>query len=205
MTGGKGNKKSGNREWKGERTEFGKTRCASHGKTTQGYQRRWKNEARNKGRKGEGKKGEEERTKGMKNTIEKVEEKFAELGGGRDGKVESGGQPRRLKERTLPELTGQFGRARLVVLACEVGGRWSGETQAFLRQLAMFKARTEALPQQARAKAAWLLRWRTILACSGARALAQSLMEVRPSGRCDGPTPTHAEVVSEHRHVNMIG
>ena len=55
---------------------------------------------------------------------------------------------RRLKERT-----------------CEVGGGWSGETQAFLRQLAKFKARSS---------------WRTILACSGTRALAQSLMEVRP-------------------------
>ena len=43
---------------------------------------------------------------------------------------------RRRKERTYPELTGQFGRARLVVLAGEVGGRWSDETQAFLRQLA---------------------------------------------------------------------
>ena len=112
---------------------------------------------------------------------------------------------RRLKERTHPELTGQFGRARLVVLACEVGGRWLGETQAFLRQLAKFKARTEALPQQSRARAAWLLWRRTMLACSGAGALAQSLMEVRPSGRCDGPTPTHAEVVSEHRHVSVVG
>ena len=42
-----------------------------------------------------------------------------------------------------------------------------------------FKARTEALPQQARARAAWLLRWRT--------------------------HPTHAEVVSEHRHVSVVG
>ena len=44
-----------------------------------------------------------------------------------------------------------------------------------------------------------------MLACSGARALAQSLMQVRPSGGCDGPTPTHAEVVSEHRHVSVVG
>ena len=94
---------------------------------------------------------------------------------------------RRLKERTYPGLTGQFGRARLVVLACEVGGRWSGEIQAFLRQLAKFKARTEALPQQPRARAAWLVWWRTMLACSGARVLAQSLMEVRPSGVCMDP------------------
>ena len=96
---------------------------------------------------------------------------------------------RRLKERTYPELTGQFGRAKLVVLACEAGGRWSSETQAFLRQLAKFKAQTEALPQQARTKAAWLLQWRTTLACSGAKALALSLMEMRPSGVPLPPMP----------------
>ena len=46
-----------------------------------------------------------------------------------------------------------------MVLAGEVRGRWSQETQAFLRQLAKAKARSEAGPQQARA--AWVLRWRT--------------------------------------------
>ena len=35
---------------------------------------------------------------------------------------------RRRKERTYPELTGRLGRAKLVVFACEVGGRWSSET-----------------------------------------------------------------------------
>ena len=69
---------------------------------------------------------------------------------------------RRRKERTYPELTGRFGRAKLVVLACEVGGRWSDETQAFLRQLAKAKARTEAVLLQSRARAAWLRRWMTI-------------------------------------------
>ena len=41
---------------------------------------------------------------------------------------------RRRKERAYPELSGEHGRARLVVLA-SVGGRWSVETQSFLRQL----------------------------------------------------------------------
>ena len=35
---------------------------------------------------------------------------------------------RQRKERTYPELSGEGGRARLVVLAAEVGGRWSVET-----------------------------------------------------------------------------
>ena len=44
------------------------------------------------------------------------------------------------KERTYPELSGSNGRARLVVIAGEVGGRWSQETKAFLWSLASDKA-----------------------------------------------------------------
>ena len=40
-------------------------------------------------------------------------------------------QARRQKERTYPELVGEGGRARLVVFAAEVGGRWSEETLGF--------------------------------------------------------------------------
>ena len=39
------------------------------------------------------------------------------------------GQARRRKELRYPELTGEHGRARLVVLACETGGRWSDEAR----------------------------------------------------------------------------
>ena len=48
---------------------------------------------------------------------------------------------RRRKELTYPELTGEHGRARLVVMGVEVGGRWSAETSVFLRCLAAAKAR----------------------------------------------------------------
>ena len=57
------------------------------------------------------------------------------------------------------------------MLAGEVGGRWSEETQAFLRQLAKARARSEAVPQQARAWAAWQMRWRAILACSSCQSV----------------------------------
>ena len=71
------------------------------------------------------------------------------LGRGRDG-IHRGSErrepgSREMKEKTHPELTEQFGL--LVVLAGEVGGRWS-EAQAFLRQLAKAKARSEAVPGQ---------------------------------------------------------
>ena len=39
---------------------------------------------------------------------------------------------RRRKERTYPEIVGPRSRARLVVLAVEVGGRWSSETGSFV-------------------------------------------------------------------------
>ena len=41
---------------------------------------------------------------------------------------------RRRKAATYPELTGDMGCARLVVLAAEVGGRFSTETEVFLEK-----------------------------------------------------------------------
>ena len=65
---------------------------------------------------------------------------------------------RRRKEARYPELAGDRGRARLVVLAGEVGGRFSDETAQFLRALA--SAKVWEVPQllQGRAHAAWLRR-----------------------------------------------
>ena len=87
---------------------------------------------------------------------------------------------RRIKEATYPELSGEGGRARLVVLAAEVGGRWSQEASIFLRDLA--KARTQAAPLilQGRLQTAYLRRWSSLLACSLTRAFAVSLLERRP-------------------------
>ena len=45
-------------------------------------------------------------------------------------------QARRTKKTTYPELSGEGGRARLVVLTVEVELRWSEETAQFLRALA---------------------------------------------------------------------
>ena len=111
------------------------------------------------------------------------------------------GRARRRKERVYPELTGRHGRARLVVLPCETGGRWSLETQCFLRQA---KTRHEPPPLRTSARLAWLLRWSTMLACSGARALALSLMEVRTAVGHDGPTPSTAEVIGEARYAGFV-
>ena len=87
---------------------------------------------------------------------------------------------RRRKEATFPELPGEGGRARLVVLAAEVGGRWSAETAQFLTALA--NARAQEVPQvlQGRAETAWVKRWSAILACTAARAFTVSLLDRRP-------------------------
>ena len=84
------------------------------------------------------------------------------------------GDSQNAEERRYPELSGQFGRSRLVVLACEVGGQWSEETRDFLRHLAKARARGEPFPLQRRAEAAWLMRWRVVMACSTANSFALS-------------------------------
>ena len=74
---------------------------------------------------------------------------------------------RRRKEATCPELSGEGGRARLVVLAAEVGGRWSAETAQFLTALANARAQEEVpLILQGRAEIAWVRWWSAILACA---------------------------------------
>ena len=85
---------------------------------------------------------------------------------------------RRLKERTYPELVGPHRRARLVVLAGEIGGRWSEETRRFLSLLAKAKARSEPPILKRRAEQAWRMRWGAILSCAAARAFAAFLLEL---------------------------
>ena len=79
---------------------------------------------------------------------------------------------RRRKERRYPKLVGPGSRARLIVLAVEVGGRWSSVTRTFVAQLAKFKARQEPRLLQKRVEQPWRMRWRAILGCAAAKAVA---------------------------------
>ena len=106
---------------------------------------------------------------------------------------------RRRKERRYPELVGPHSRARLVVLAMEVGGRWSSETRSFLAQLAKARSRREVPLLRKRVEQAWRLRWGAILGCAAARAVAASLLELRGSPGADGECPPSHEVVGDHR------
>ena len=107
---------------------------------------------------------------------------------------------RRRKERRYPELSGDNARARLVVLAAEVGGRFSAETSQFLRGLA--SANVRGLPQvlQGRAHAGWVRRWSAMLGCTAARAFAVSLLDRVPAG-VNGPEPSVHEVMRDDRHL----
>ena len=86
---------------------------------------------------------------------------------------------RRQKERAYPELVGPRSRTKLVVLAGEVGGRWSEETVTFLRLLAAARARSESALPRLRAEQARRMRWGGLLARAAARAVAASLLEHR--------------------------
>ena len=104
---------------------------------------------------------------------------------------------RRRKEATYPELSGETGRARLVVLAAEVGGRWNKETAQFITALANARAQDPLL--QGRAQAAWVRRWSAIFACTAARAFCVSLLDCRPPGGTGEAVPSVHEVMREAR------
>ena len=110
---------------------------------------------------------------------------------------------RRRKERTYPEIVGPRSRARLVVLAVEVGGRWSSETRSFIAQLAKARSRQEPLLLRRRAEQAWRMRWGAFLSCVAAKAVASSLLESPCAQGVDGDTPPSWEVEADHRHVGL--
>ena len=108
---------------------------------------------------------------------------------------------RRRKEATYPELVGPHSRAKLVVVAVEVGERWSSETRSFLSQLARARARQEVPLLRRRAEQAWRMRWGAMLACTAAKAVALSLLDLPHSYGADGKAPSTHEVVGDHRYA----
>ena len=103
----------------------------------------------------------------------------------------------RRMERTYPEFAGAGGRARLVILAGEVGGRCRPRqrTSCGLWQL----RRLGTFPAQTSVEVAWFRRWSNILSCAAARAFADSLLEVRGAGGAGGNVPSSHDVVRDNR------
>ena len=85
------------------------------------------------------------------------------------------------------------------MLGAEVGGRWSGETAEFLAALS--KAKAESAPENVRdeVRRAWLRRWRNLLSCTAARALATSLLERRTYPGVTSAVQAEHEVLRESR------
>ena len=79
------------------------------------------------------------------------------------------------KRRTYHELVGSpYGR--LVVLGCEVGGRWNEDAVRFISNLAAFKARAAPRMLQAIAKTSWAVRWWGLLSVAAQSALAATTL-----------------------------
>ena len=63
-----------------------------------------------------------------------------------------------------------------MVFGVEVGGRWSGEFQNFISQLARARARGKQPILRRRVEQAWRIRWGSLVSCVVARAVASSLL-----------------------------
>ena len=100
------------------------------------------------------------------------------------------GQREAAKWARYPELASST-EARLAVLACETGGRWSSEAASFVAALAAAKARSAPRLLRRAAEYSWHSRWSAILAVAAQASLAATLMGGDPwavSGR-DGHSP----------------
>ena len=94
------------------------------------------------------------------------------------------GGARRRKERTYPELVRPGQKAKLVVLAGEVAGRWSEETASFLGQVAKARARSEPPMLQKRVEQAWRLRMGVAVGMCSRTCFRLLSVEEEGPGRC---------------------
>ena len=111
----------------------------------------------------------------------------------------------RCQRRRDPELVGPGARARLVVLAVEVGGRWSPEATDLMSQLVKANGRSEPFLVRRRTEQAWRMRWTGLLACAAARSSAASLLGLHGGRGADGFAPRSHEVECDHRFSGSSG
>ena len=121
-------------------------------------------------------------------------------GGPRDRSDEEPGAAlcaaRRKKHRTYPELLDGL-HAKLLVLGCEVGGRWSQEAVTLLSLLAAVKAREAPPLLRGQLRGALMARWSAIVAVATLDAFAATLTGAWASGIPfpAEPTPAWGELV----------
>ena len=105
---------------------------------------------------------------------------------------------RKAKERTYPELR-QSARCKLVVLALELGGRWSTEAATFVRLLARLRSRAVPASSRGPSISAFTARWSALLSFAAARAFAASLLSLPLGGTAnvDGEPPLLSDILAE--------
>ena len=86
-------------------------------------------------------------------------------------------EARKRKERTYQEIV-HSRRCELVVLAMEIGGRWSEEATTFVRLLAKSKARSFPRILRKSIQAAFMHRWFGMISVAAQRSLACTLLDV---------------------------
>ncbi len=104
------------------------------------------------------------------------------------------------KERTYPELL-RAPRCRLVVLALELGGRWSREAADFIRLLARCRARSTPPLLRSACVAACVQRWSAALSFAAAKAFASTLLSLPLHGAADvdGQPPELSDLLQADR------
>ena len=103
------------------------------------------------------------------------------------------------KEVTYPELVGSSD-LRLVVLACEVGGRWSASCVDVIRGLARHRAASEPRQLRSTARQAWRHRWWCLLSMSQQHALASSLLDAPLPDYTSGTPPLAVDISLDTAH-----
>ena len=93
----------------------------------------------------------------------------------------------RRKRRRYPELC-RPGPHQLLVLACEVGGRWHRSALRFVRELVALRSRRAPVLLRASARLAWDRRWWALLSIAVQDAVAASLVEGPASNWCISPS-----------------
>ena len=77
------------------------------------------------------------------------------------------------------------------------------ERQIFLRLRSRARARREGFLMRKRVEHAWRLRWRSLLSCTAARAVAVSLLELPGAHGADGVCPPTHEVERDFRFAGL--
>ena len=81
------------------------------------------------------------------------------------------------------------GVARLVVLGCEVYGRWSEDAVVLVRQLAEAKAREAPPALRTSARQAWSCRWWSLASVGVQRAIGEALLRDGGVDLLSSPSP----------------